>query len=107
MSRQEEDFRKQAEQFADETRETPEDKFQTRHDYLAGCEYGFKYALTKLGWRPASELPIIPEGKFSVSVIAYCNTPSGIYAPVEIAYTRTRGWQYESVKWWCYPPKND
>lgn len=58
-------------------------------------------------WRPASELPVIPEGKFSVSVIAYCNTPSGIYAPVEIAYTRTGGWQYESVKWWCYPPKED
>lgn len=60
-----------------------------------------------LGWRPASELPVIPEGKFSVSVIAYCNTPSGIYAPVEIAYTRTGGWQYESVKWWTYPPKED
>lgn len=60
-----------------------------------------------IGWHPASELPVIPEGKFSVSVIAYCSTPSGIYAPVEIAYRRTGGWQYESVKWWCYPPQND
>lgn len=59
------------------------------------------------GWHPASELPVIPEGKFSVSVIAYCSTPSGIYAPVEIAYRRTGGWQYESVKWWCYPPEED
>lgn len=64
-------------------------------------------AMKHLGWHPASELPVIPEGKFSVSVIAYCNTPSGIYAPVEIAYTRTGGWQYESVKWWCYPPKEE
>ena len=32
MSRQEEDFRKQAEMFADETRDTAEDKYQTRHD---------------------------------------------------------------------------
>jgi hypothetical protein len=59
------------------------------------------------GWHLASELPVIPEGKFSVSVIAYCSTPSGIYAPVEIAYRRTGGWQYESVKWWCYPPEED
>lgn len=63
--------------------------------------------LRKHGWHPASELPVIPEGKFSVRVMAYCHTPSGIYAPVEIAYTRTGGWQYESVKWWCYPPKEE
>ena len=63
--------------------------------------------VNQLGWHPASESPVIPEGKFSVRVIAYCSTPSGIYAPVEVAYTRTRGWQYESVKWWCYPPKED
>lgn len=68
---------------------------------------GINSVLKRLGWHPASELPVIPEGKFSVSVIAYCNTPSGIYAPVEIAYTITGGWQYESVKWWCYPPKED
>ena len=43
MSRQEEDFRKQAEMFADETRDTAEDKYQTRHDYLAGCEHGYQY----------------------------------------------------------------
>lgn len=63
--------------------------------------------MNKAGWHPASESPVIPEGKFSVRVIAYCHTPSGIYVPVEIAYTRTGGWQYESVKWWYYPPKEE
>lgn len=42
-----EDFKKQAELFADETRETPEEKFQTRHDYLAGCGHGYKYAVKR------------------------------------------------------------
>lgn len=42
-----EHFKKQAEQFADETRETPKEKSQTRHDYLAGEEYGYKYAVKR------------------------------------------------------------
>ena len=67
-------------------------------------DYGYEAAKEEFGWHPASKLPVIPEGKFSVHVIAYCCTPSGIYAPIEVAYTRTGGWQYESVKWWCYPP---
>ena len=81
--------------------------YEGRKDAYNDCadvleRYAVKYPN---GWRPASELPVIPEGEFSVSVIAYCHTPSGIYAPVETAYTRTGGWQYSSVKWWCYPPK--
>ena len=48
MSKIEENFRKQAEMFADETRETPEDKFQTRHDYLAGCEYTYQYTFENM-----------------------------------------------------------
>lgn len=61
--------------------------------------------LSCLGWHPASEFPVILDGEYSVHVIALCITPSGICAPVEVAYTRTSGWQYSSVKWWCYPPK--
>lgn len=82
-----------------------DDQYCHPESFKWGFEHGVEYALSKFGWHPASELPVIPEGKFSVHVIAYCHTPSGIYAPVEIAYTRTGGWQYESVKWWCYPPK--
>lgn len=78
-----------------------EEEYSEMHELLKKIKSG------QFGWHPASEPPVIPKGKFSVSVIAYCNTPSGIYAPVEIAYTRTGGWQYESVKWWCYPPQND
>ena len=84
-----------------------DDQYCHPESFRWGFEHGVEYALTKVGWHPASELPVIPEGKFSVSVIAYCSTPSGIYAPVEIAYRRTGGWQYESVKWWCYPPEED
>lgn len=84
-----------------------DDQYCHPESFKWGFEHGVEYALTKLGWHPASELPVIPEGKFSVSVTAYCNTPSGIYVPVEIAYRRTGCWQYESVKWWCYPPKED
>lgn len=86
--------------------ETPAQRADRAKDFQCGAIWEKGYS-KKHGWHPASELPVIPEGKFSVTVIAYCNTPSGIYAPVEVAYTRTGGWQYESVEWWCYPPKED
>lgn len=42
-----EHFKKQAELFADETRETPKEKSQTRRDYLAGCKQGYQYAVKR------------------------------------------------------------
>lgn len=62
--------------------------------------------MKQLGWHPASERPVIPEGKCSVNIIAYCITPSGICAPIEIAYTKVGRW-LDSIKWWCYPPKEE
>ena len=67
-------------------------------------EYGYETAKEEFGWHPASELPIIPEGKCSVNIIAYCITPSGICAPMEIAYI---GRWPDNIKWWCYPPKEE
>lgn len=67
MSRQEEDFRKRAEEFADETRNTPEEKYQTRHDYLAGEEYGCEYARKNLWYNAQGD--IVPEYDREVIVI--------------------------------------
>ena len=53
-------------------------------------------------WHSASERPVIPEGKGSVNIVGYCITPSGICAPMEIAYICR--WP-DNIKWWCYPPK--
>ena len=55
MSKREEDFRKRAEQFADETSVRLEEKYQTRHDYLAGEEYGYQYALQHPQWKSVEE----------------------------------------------------
>ena len=60
--------------------------------------------LSLLGWHPASERPVIPEEKGSVNIVAYCITPSGICAPMEIAYI---GRWPDNIKWWCYPPKEE
>ena len=62
------------------------------------------YRIERTGWHSASERPVIPEGKGSVNIVAYCITPSGICAPMEIAYI---GRWPDNIKLWCYPPKED
>ena len=47
-----------------------DDQYCHPESFKWGFEHGVKYALTKLGWHPASELPVIPEGKNWVKVVA-------------------------------------
>lgn len=59
--------------------------------------------LGKLGWHPASEKPVIPEGESTIQVIAMWEFSS---MPIK-ALCGKHGWVTEGVKWWCYPPQND
>ena len=76
-----------------------------------GFEHGFEYALTKLGWHPASELPIVPKDEDEIEV--YCLV-HGIgmttLVPMKLHYTVSRGFIVSKnikIKWWCYPPKEE
>lgn len=71
--------------------------------------------IDQLGWRPASEKPIIPKDKDDIWV--YClvygeDKDEKVLAPMFLRYTKllTLGWVLPDdmiVVWWCYPPEND
>ena len=71
--------------------------------------------IDQIGWRPASEKPIIPKDKEDIWV--YClvygeDKDEKVLAPMFLRYTKllTLGWVLPDdmiVVWWCYPPKND
>ena len=66
-------------------------------------------AMKQLGWHPASELPIIPEGKNWVKVVALVDFGDNTLRPRHEIY-KDKGWSKEdmwTVKYWCYPPKED
>lgn len=74
-----------------------------------GFEHGFEYALKKLGWHPASKLPVIPEGKNWVKVVALVDFGDNTLRPRHEIY-KDKGWSKKdmwTVKWWCYPPEDD
>ena len=67
-----------------------------------GFEHGFEYALSKFGWRPASEVPQINK-----KVVAI--TTNG-KAQEDVYYDGNRYcWNNLTIKikWWCYPPKEE
>ncbi len=65
--------------------------------------------MKQLGWHPASELPVIPEGKNWVKVVALVDYGDNTLRPRHEIY-KDKGWSKKDmwdVKWWCYPPKED
>lgn len=65
--------------------------------------------LSLLGWHPASELPVIPEGKNWVKVVALVDFGDNTLRPRHEIY-KDKGWSKKdmwTVKYWCYPPKEE
>lgn len=66
---------------------------------------------SQLGWHPASELPVIPEGDDEVEI--YCLVHGKgltVLVPMKLHYTVSRGFGVSEnieIKWWCYLPKED
>lgn len=61
--------------------------------------------VSQLGWHPASELPVIPEGKNWVKVVALVDFGDNTLRPRHEIY-KDKGWSKKdmwTVKWWCYP----
>lgn len=84
-----------------------DDQYCHPESFRWGFEHGVEYALTKLGWRPASELPPVNEIGESQYVIAYDLNGYAFSA----FYSKKRGWCDEDgrdnleIKYWCYPPE--
>lgn len=86
-----------------------DDQYCHPESFKWGFEHGFEYALKKLGWHTASELPVIPEGKNWVKVVALVDFGDNTLRPRHEIY-KDKGWSKKdmwTVKWWCYPPKED
>ena len=65
--------------------------------------------VSQLGWHPASELPVIPEGKNWVKVVALVDFGDNTLRPRHEIY-KDKGWSKKdmwTVKYWCYPPKEE
>ena len=65
--------------------------------------------VSQLGWHPASELPVIPEGKNWVKVVALVDFGDNTLRPRHEIY-KDKGWSKKdmwTVKWWTYPPENN
>lgn len=65
--------------------------------------------MSDAGWHPASELPVIPEGKNWVKVVALVDYGDNTLRPRHEIY-KDKGWSKEdmwTIVWWCYPPKED
>jgi len=65
--------------------------------------------VSRLGWHPASELPVIPEGKNWVKVVALVDYGDNTLRPRHEIY-KDKGWSKEdmwTIVWWCYPPKEE
>lgn len=92
-----------------------DDQYCHPESFKWGFEHGLEYALTKAGWHPASEKPIIPKDKEDIWV--YClvygeDKDEKVLAPMFLRYTKllALGWVLPDdmiVVWWCYPPEKE
>lgn len=91
-----------------------DDQYCHPESFRWGFEHGFEYALTKLGWRPASELPPVGENGNSTDVIAIDEDNE----PIKVSYSKfykcwvmadvtAESFDKITIKWWCYPPKEE
>ena len=86
-----------------------DDQYCHPESFRWGFEHGVEYALTKVGWHPASELPVIPEGKNWVKVVALVDFGDNTLRPRHEIY-KDKGWSKKdmwTVKYWCYPPEEE
>ena len=87
-----------------------DDQYCHPESFRWGFEHGFEYALSKFGWRPASEWPELDEKGNSKPVIAICGVPDplnyGRCFPRFSAVVKG-AWTDADVKLWCYPPKEE
>ena len=70
---------------------------------------GIDSVLKQFGWHSASELPVIPEGKNWVKVVALVDYGDNTLRPRHEIY-KDKGWSKEdmwTVKYWCYPPEEE
>ena len=86
-----------------------DDQYCHPESFKWGFEHGFEYALRKLGWRPASELP--KEKDVEVVMLVDVSSPQFTGTPlirVPIFGRYINGWPDDvNVRWWSYPPQND
>ena len=76
-----------------------DDQYCHPESFKWGFEHGIEYALTKLGWHPANEVPQINKKVVGI-------TTNG-KAQEEVYYDGNRYcWNGLTIKikWWCYPP---
>ena len=78
-----------------------DDQYCHPESFRWGFEHGVDYALTRVGWRPASELPNMGE-----EVVTWVNHEDGAITVSRGVYV---GWPEEIINKlrWCYPPKED
>ena len=93
-----------------------DDQYCHPESFKWGFEHGVEYALTKLGWHPASELPPVDRNGNSKSMVVIDDNGLPNYAYFHSdnlakfwVKADVRGMQSPilSVKWWSYPPKED
>jgi len=77
-----------------------DDQYCHPESFKWGFEHGFEYALSKLGWHPASE----DEPQPYETVVVYCETSSGITSAKEACVNENHCWTEPNVQWWCYLP---
>ena len=95
-----------------------DDQYCHPESFKWGFEHGLDYALTKVGWHPASKLPPVDENGNSPELIAitwdgylmraYFHQESEEYS----FWVESDDWNKQAkygvnVKWWSYPPEED
>ncbi len=83
-----------------------DDQYCHPESFRWGFEHGVEYALTKLGWHPASELPELNEYGNSKLVYALYGTNINRTLPIVSCVIEGK-WDDDNIKWWCYPPKEE
>lgn len=84
-----------------------DDQYCHPESFRWGFEHGVEYALTKVGWHSANELPPLDKDGNSQDVIVICGTMNLHYDLPRWSSVVGGTWGDKDVKWWCYPPKEE
>lgn len=94
-----------------------DDQYCHPESFRWGFEHGVEYALSKLGWHPASEAPPIKENGKSEWLVSYVecdnNRAAFLRDTVNVYYdSETKTWldawgDVQCVEWWSIPPKKE
>lgn len=88
-----------------------DDQYCHPESFRWGFEHGVEYALTKLGWHPADEPPIVPDHHNWISVVAIvCDMDDGSTRATNATFNKDKGWifpEFSKVLYWCYLPKEE